>query len=291
MGKSKAVHVVSGTLGVSAGMDVGTQDTIQEDADGVPSELAYVVDIPHLLSRSLGKQIPQMATFRIKGLGMSLKNVDDANDNNYGIAAGGRVRFFQPTKHRIDALQYARRYKREASVANEHNTAGDPFAYFTNEKHYKGLRFNWKDDGETLAQITDDPSILGGTYFSMEEIFHHYNTAIGGDATEEGRPTSGEGMALWTSRTGSDTATHIYWNAYYRNSAYQDGTGFENAFIFQPEMGAWEFNLPADNHLDVLGGLLRVTYAHSNTDNPRSADVNDNYALQFYALVEGWEEF
>ena len=290
MGISKAVHVVSGVLGLSTGMDTGTSELIEEDPDGNPAERAFVVDLPHLLSKSLGKQIGQMATFRIKGMGISLRNVDNTNDNDYGLAVGGRVRFFQPTKHRIDALQYAREYKRDSGSALA-GTTSDAFAPWQNEKHYKGMRFNWQDDGEIEGQMADRTTALSGTNFDLTSLFTAYNQVIAGDIGESGYPSSGDGMALWTSRVGANESTHIYWNAYYRNSSYQDGTGLENAFVFQPEMGAWEWNLPADNHLDVLGGLLRVTVAHTNTENPRAGDVNDEYHLQFYALVEGWEEF
>lgn len=290
MGISKAVHVVSGVLGIDQGMDTTTADYAEEDADGNPTDRHYIVDLPHLLSKSLGKQIGQMATFRLKGLGMSLRNVDNTNDNNYGLAVGGKVAFYQPTKHRIDALQYTRDYKR-ASTGALVSSSSDPFAPWQSEKHYRGLRLNFRADGEIEGQTADGTSRMPTTNLNLEDVFEAYNHVIAGNVGEAGYPTSGDGMALWTSRVGYNETTHLFWNSYYRNSAYQDGTGFENAFIFQPEFGAWEYNLPADNHLDVLAGLLDVTITHTNTDNPRAGDVNDEYFLQFYCLVEGWEEF
>ena len=274
-------------------MDQSASDTVQEDADGNPTATRYVIDISRLMSENLGRQMPQMATYRIKSASLSLRNVDDANDNNYGLAVGGRFRWYSPTAHRINALQYAREYKRSIISDKPGNDQDDPFAPWTNDRKYKGLRFNWQEDSDGVAgAIPDDTSTLSGTEFSMFEVFQHYNEVIGGLPAESGYDASGGiGDALWDTRVGLDKTDNLFWNCYYRNSAYQDGTGFENAFIFQPEVGPWHYTTPADTHLSVLGGLVLITVEHTNTDNPRAGDVNDNYNVECSIGIEGWSEF
>jgi hypothetical protein len=237
--------------------------------------------------------MPMMATYRVKGVQIGLRNVNDLNDNNYGLACGGRINWYSPTKHRVDALQHARAYKRKIAAMASKDAITDPFGMWTEEKMYKGIRFNFNNtDDEVDGALDDDTTIMFGDEFSMFEILSHYNTAIGGTPTMEGyEEAGGAGDALWATRTGVSQFDTLYWNAYYRNSAYQDGTGFENAFIFQPEVSGFEYQAGANNHLAVLGGLLRVSFAHTNTDNPRAGDVNDNYYLQCSIQVEGWEEF
>ena len=55
MARSKTLYSLSGRLGITDHMDTSTVDFVQEDADGNPSEFAYVVDISGLLSEQLGK--------------------------------------------------------------------------------------------------------------------------------------------------------------------------------------------------------------------------------------------
>lgn len=293
MARSKTLYSLSGRLGVTDHMDTATTDTVSEDADGNPTEYQYVVDISGLLSEQLGKQMSMMSTYRVKGIQMSLRNVDDANDNNYGLAIGGRIRWYSPTQHRIDALQHARDYFRSAQYTDSEESTNDPFAPWANDRKYKGLRFNWTEDADGVAgAIHDQTAVLAGTDFSIKEIFEHYNMAIGGIPIEEGYDSAGgQGDALWNTRTGTLETDTLYWNTYYRNSAYQDGSGFENAFLFQPETGPWEFQCPANTHLSVLGGLMTFSVMHTNTDNPRAADVNDDYYLHCSIQVEGWSDF
>lgn len=292
MARSKTLYSLSGRLGVTEHMDTNTTDSVSEDSDGNPTEYQYVVDISGLLSEQLGKQMSMMSTYRVKGIQMSLRNVDDANDNNYGLAVGGRIRWYSPTQHRIDALQHARDFKRSLTPVL-HSDVDDPFGAWQDDKKYTGMRFNWHEDADGVhGALSDDTNVLAGTDFSMKEIFEHYNFAIGGYPAEEGYDSSGgTGDALWNTRTGTLETDTLYWNTYYRNSAYQDGSGFENAFLFQPETGPWEFQCPANTHLSVLGGLMTFSVMHTNTDNPRSGDVNDDYYLHCSIQVEGWSDF
>ena len=281
-----SIYAVAGRLGISAGMDTSEQDTVTEDDDGDLS-LNYIVDLSHCLSEQLGKQMPMMATYRVLGFGISLRNVDDLNDNDYGAAFGGTVNWFVPTKHRINALQYAREYKR----ALQPTTSNDPFGPWANDKKYRGLRFNWAFDTDGVeGAIADSTADMSEVDFNLKDLLDRYNQALGGIPSEEGYDSSGgTGDALWVTRTGYDNVDSVYWNCHYRNSAFVDST--INSWSFQPESGPWEHRAPAGGHYPVLGGLLKVQVAHSNTDNPRAAEVEDDYNLQFHCLIAGWEEF
>lgn len=287
---SNPLYMIAGRLGVTEGMHVTAGDTISEHDDGAPSGITYKVDISHLLSEQLGKQMSMMATYRVKYLQVSFRNVDDVNDNDYGMFAGGLVNWYSPTKHRIDALQYCRDYKRK--IGYDLDIAGqatDPFSAFASSQDYKGLRFGMEGDSDVASATSDDTSALVGTYFSLAEIFDKYNLTIAGTPTQEGKAESGEGMALWNTRVGENEFDSLYWQTYIRNSQMSDDT-IGITMIFQPEISQWTWQSDA-NHLPVLGGLLEFTVNQTNTDNPRALDTNDDYNIQLVVGVEGWSGF
>ncbi len=284
------IYAVAGRLGITNGMDTSEADVVTEDGGGTLST-NYIVDLSHCMSEQLGKQLPMMATYRVLGFHISLRNQDDALDNNYGLAVGGRIDWFCPTKHRVNALQYAREYKRVRGAAMP-NDQHDPFSFWTDDKKYSGLRFNWAYDSDGIeGAMEDDTSAMTEAEFNLADLFSKYNEALGGTPGEEGYDSGGgTGDALWETRTGWNNRESLYWNAYYRNSAFIDNA-VTNSWSFEPETGPWDNTAPVGTHYPVLGGLLKVAVSHSNTDNPRAADVNDDYFLQFGCLVAGWEEF
>lgn len=294
MSRSKQLYAVSGLLGATPGMDTGTSEEINEDDDGERTSPNFIVDLSHLLSQRLGKQMSQMATYRVKGFRIELQNADDSNDNNYGLCVGGTIGWYSPTAKRIDALQYARQFKRDMRYG-EVSDSGDPFSPYRTSKGYTGMRFNWTEDNDGVYGAVDDgTTILSGTEFSMYEIFDHYNEAIGGNPGEEGYGTgTGAGNALWVTRLGEGQVDNIGWTTSYLNSAYhdsQDLTLSGDAFVFQPDSRPYELML-SNNHFDVLGGLLKVAFKHNNTKNPRAVHVDDEYKVRLTVFIEGWEGF
>jgi len=277
---------------MTVGMDLGAPDTVTEDNDGhipLATDYSYVIDLSHLLAEQLGRQMSMMATYRVKGIHLSLRNVDDTLDNNQALAIGGRIDWYSPTKHRIDALQAARKYLRSANWDSSEESSGHPFAPWADDKMYKGLRFNWTADGDSVESANDDhTAVLAGTEFSMHEILDHYNKAIGGFPSEEGYDASGNpGDAQWISRVGALQYDTIYWNAAYTNTM-TDTAPTPDGEIFGPSFQ--EFNWQSDsNHLAVLGGLMNVVANHCNTDAPGT--VEDEYYIQCTIMVEGWEGF
>lgn len=277
-------------------MDTAAINMITEDNDGeIPASdnHDWVIDISTLLSEQLGKQMPMMATYRVKGIQMSLRNVNNDNDNNYALAYGGSVEWYVPTAHRIDALQYARDFARDDRIRYT-SAADEPFAAYSGSKHYKGLRFNWEADSQVLSGFDDNATALPGQEWSMFNMFNGYNLVISGTPAGEGYTDDGtQGAALWNTRVGVAEVDSLYFNIAYTNSIFNDMPIEEsrNTWSFSPSFQDWSFDAGANNHLPVLGGLMHVSGFHSNTDNPRLGEVEDEYYIQCTVIVEGWEEF
>lgn len=280
-------------------MDTGAVDKVEESADGdAPTTYNWIVDISRLLSEQLGKQMPMTATYRVKGIHLSLRNVNNTNDNNYALAIGGTVGWYSPTKHRVDAIQYAREYMRDLN-AGLRSDVDSPFAPYASQKMYRGLRFNWDASGQVRADNEDETSALPGDDWTMYNMLHYYNLAKGGTPALEGYESDGSvGSALWNTRTGTSETDSLYWNTSYQNSMLQDvgdvvTSGIDQGidWIFSPQTNPWDWDAGAGNHIPVLGGLMEIKGIHTNTDNPRFGDVNDEYYLQCTIIVEGWEEF
>ena len=188
---SKSLYCLSGRLGITDGMNTAGADSVSEHASGNPGgSPSWIVDISHLLSEQLGKQMSMTATYRVKGLHLSLRNKDDLNDNNYGLAIGGGVEWYCPTKHRVDAIQYAREYLRDLN-AGLRSDDQNPFSPYVDMKSYKGLRFHWYAQSEIDAAMEDETSVLPGDDFTLSNILEFYNRAKGGTPILEGRASDG----------------------------------------------------------------------------------------------------
>ena len=288
--KSKAIHYVSGRLGVDQGFYQEGQNTISEYNSGEGSN-TYYIDLTYPLSKQLGKQLDAMNTFRIKQITIGLRNEDDANNAEYALAAAGTLGWYQPTKMRVDALQYARKYKRMIAPTISINNSGDPYSMWVADKRYKGMRFNWNGPNQIeTGQIIDSTTIMSGSYFNMKDVFERYAHVKGGFPAEEGRPTSATGMALWNSRTGYDDPSEIHWSADIVNKIFDDGA--TNRLLFNPRHTDFSLSL-TDNHISALCGMLRLEVNHTNTDNPAFADgvAGDDYQLWCTIGIEGWDAF
>jgi len=236
-----------------------------------------------------------MATYRVKGIQMSLRNVNNANDNNYALAYGGSVSWYVPTMHRIDALQYAREFARERGAADSAGL-GSPYQKYQGQKYYKGLRFNWDADGQVHGAVNDEIGSLSGTEWDMYNMFNGYNLVLGGTPSGEGYLSGGEGgSALWNTRVGVEELDSVYFNIAYTNRIFTDipldANLSRNEDQFAPSFQDWSFDAGANNHLPCMGGLMKVTGFHSNVDNPRFGEIEDEYYIQCTVIVEGWEEF
>jgi len=280
------MHMIYGTMGGTPGFYTNQQQ-LTEDNDGVfvSTYAKGVIDLTHILSRALGKQLSQYATYRVSYIQMQLRNVDDAIDNDSAAFFGGNIRWYVPTKHRINALQLARTYIRHA---HEGTVSADPFAEFGTDKKYKGVRFNWDADDQISDATPDETAGMTGDDFSMSQVFNAYNDMISGTPGGEGYNTSGEGQALWERRLADPITNGLQWVTGLRNRGITNNS-LDDFEMFSPQSQPWTWTAPAGQTVPVLGGLLLVNLTHGNTDAP--GVVEDEYELLVNIGIEGWEEF
>ena len=265
------------------------QAEITEDNDGefLASYFRGVIDMNNILSRTLGRQLPQMATYRINYLQIGLRNVNDSLDNDNAIQVGGNVRYFMPTKHHVDALQLARTYAR-----GEGSTEAGSGVYdvLSTDKSYKGLRFGYDTDIDVHDASPDNTTAMSGTDFQMKKIFEVYDLVLGGGTPgAEGYDTSGAGQALWDKRTLTAAQT-IQFDCGYTNRQRTINITGDDYSIFDPSSRVWEWKASyPGQEIPILGGLMSIELTHGNTDSPGIAE--DEYEMLITVGVSGWEEF
>lgn len=274
-----AVWVNHDEEGAGDTSDIPSAGDIDLDNDGVyGTRFRAVIDLSHGLGFTLGKQLPMTAVYRVKGLRLSLRPVDDAVDNSQGgVIFGGQIKWLPPNRHCIDAIQAARDVDHLAESIDI-DTDSDLFG--TASKDYTGFRFGFRTETDvayaTREGFTAGAATEGGTaswcLFGDDGalgIVDNYN------AWKALTPTQGQNRALWNKRVGHTSS--MKWA-----STWVSDTGAQS----HPD---WDWQAGAGNHLDVVGGLLIVDVQYSSTDGPGETD--DDYTLQVGVEVEGWEEF
>lgn len=268
-------------MGLSEGFHTN-QTQITEDNDGrfTDSYFNGVIDLTHVLSKITGRQLSQMANYRVGYISVQLRNVNDAADNDNTMHIGGDIEYYAPHAKSIDALQSLREFLREGDGA----TSSDDI-WLTADKNYKGLRFGW--DGDTLVEsvsgdITSDAFTSNAV--NIRETLDRYNTVTGGFPSAEGYDDSGSGQALWSKRAPIYTCK-IPFNCAYTNPV-RDSDGYNTPASYQAF--EWQSNYP-QQAIKVMGGLLAVNLKHGNTD--ASEIIEDEYEMIVSLGVEGWEEF
>lgn len=273
--------MVSGRLGLDAGFSwpSETDEAIDADNDGqfgTPSK-AYI-DLSEALSVSLGRQVPQTAIFRVGFIEVGLRNKDDTDDNDNGAFFGGTFFFHPPTKHKVDALQLARRV--EHAVESIQIDA-DSMLLATHSQ-YTGMRFNYDSDNQIHYATAENLSGLSGSQWDMGEVFTIYD-AMKDSPTEKTN-------SLWLGRTGRQSK--IGWAASISNWSQPNliATAISGADkMMDIGIDNWKLGLPGDAHLDVLNGMLKMTVSHSNVDP--SGFIDDDYEVQVTIGVYGWEAY
>lgn len=297
---SKTLHVVSTTVtndvddaeyrGAAWGVlpDPSGRD-LSPDADGVYiDENAIVVDLSHMLSRTLGKQMPMTGTYRIKGIKIGLKNVDDLiDDNDRGMLAYGYIYTHGETKHKIDALQAARFVERHSEIGQ---TDGDSeiFVSDAGSPHYRGMRYGWNGANQvahqTQCSVSDYNTVSGSTTWNMVDLFDIYENGL--DQPDE------KDNALWTQRTGGPNLMRFscdIQNAMHSESGFLDDGGLipDVAVIESPRVNDFHWQAPGDTHIDALCGLVLIDVLGSNT-LPNGDMSPDDYDWHVTFEIEGW---
>jgi hypothetical protein len=299
MATSKNLHCVSTIVGddifdtAYSGacwiLDTPVGSNISPDADGVMGTTRHIlVDTSYLLSEKLGRQMPMTATYRLKGLQIGLRNVDDTDDNDRGAFFGGTIFWHSPTKHKIDALQTARyvEYLDEATEVD----ADSKFFAAANQKTYSGFRFNWNDDLQIKYPTSEGIGNIAGNVcgeWNLQDTLTGYSYALQGNV----QPSSSYNNALWGKRTG--IADEMQWSAQILNGMQEEEINLLVNDIYlaeKPERNDYVMPIPANNHLDVIGGLILISVSQCNTI-PNGDLSPDDYDLQISLQIEGWEKW
>jgi hypothetical protein len=272
------MKMFSGVMGLSAGL-ITNQTQITEDNDGrfTGSYFNGVVDLTHIMSKLVGKQLSQMANYRIAHIAIGLRNVDDTADNDNTMNIGGDILWYEPHAHSIGMLQELRTYLRKNGAETSVDTIWE-----TSDKNYKGMRFGW--DGDTQvesASLDGAANAFTSNTVNLEQALNYYNLATGGSPTAEGYDTSGRGQALWENRAPQYTSKMPF-DCSYSNPNDANGE-LAVAYPFK-----WSAAYPAQE-ITALGGLLAINLTHGNTD--AAGFVEDEYELIVSMGITGWSEF
>ena len=261
--------------------DYAGSDDIVPDADGYyPAGDRYriAVDLSNAMSSIIGKQCPMTANYRLKGLGIRIRPVDDWLDNEAGgCVFSGDVKYLLPNKHNIDAIQACRQLE---NYAEESGLDSDSTWMQSTQANYKGFRFGWRTELDVAAPTTEGFS-LGAAVEGGAASWNLYNDdgALGmmdlWRTYKDLNPT--QSNTLWEHRIGN--TSKFGWMAGWLDDA-EAGSVPEGDFLMM---------CPPDNHIEILGGLLMIDFTHSTL---REGIINSNeYHVYVDVHVEGWEAF
>lgn len=270
---NQAMHIVGG-LAESSSSTPGIQLITGElpidiDADGVytgASVTQIVLDLSELLGYRLGKQLPMTANYRVNYIRIGARNVDDLNDNDDSQYFAGKVSFFSPSKHRIDAVQAWRMLEKEL----EREDADTEGLFVSSDNKYKGFRFGWFNDTDISHPTLGAPAQLPNGY-SLVDMISTYNSGL-----HNGVPP--QTNAIFDRKVGRSSS--MGWSLSVSN---EDEEG-KNAFISD-----YEWVAPAGHNIEVVGGLLVLSVEYCSTDTANAFD--DDFNLQIDVGVSGWSSW
>lgn len=252
----------------------GADADIHIDNDGEMGNTQILVDLSHALSVRLGKQMSQMSVYRVSHIGIRLVNQNDDDDNDSAAAFGGRIHWYTPTKHRMDAMKIARTLERKSESIE---IDADSFL-LTTESDYTGMRFDWDSGsfaGHTRHATSETFSALSGSFWDLDELFELYGSMI----EEVG---GNKANYLWyEGRCGGTDA--LGWSASYRNSSD------DSESMYDPESSPFSMTFPTP--IEVLSGMLTIDVIDSSTDTPFGFGSDDDYLVEVTVGIEGWSDF
>lgn len=186
--------LVGFTTGIWWASNAPAADDIDADNEGVmnpPPE--FIIDLSRLAGRALGYQANMMSKYKVHGIKVAIRPVDDAYDNDSETAFAGIIDYFPATKHGIKALQLARRVEK----ATEAQKIDADSLFLSTEQDYSGFRYGWAASQQvsapvaysTACSVTSMPDT-----WDMDTIFNLYdgmtapckeNALFGGRAPEQ----------------------------------------------------------------------------------------------------------
>ena len=251
------------------------------DADGVMdtgfggTRRRIICDLSELLSYRLGKQIPMTANFRINYLKLSLRNVNDGNDNDGPNYFAGDWEWYTPTKHRVDAVQAWRQLEKRL----EEDDSDEEGIFVASEDRYKGFRFGFVSDQDVLHPTQGAPAALPYGY-TLADMISTYN-----DGLHNGEPS--QTNALWDRKVGR--SNHLGWSAVCENGFFKDDFGVNNDNYDSAFIQDAEWTAPNGHAIEVMGGLLAINVTHSSVDTIQNID--DDFHLFIDIGISGWSSW
>jgi hypothetical protein len=248
----------------------------------------FNIDLSHMLSRMLGKQMSMTETYRVTGIKIGVLNVDPGtDDNDRGILLGGYLQWYTPSKHRIDAVQACRRIE----YASEAGSIDVDSIFISTVNRYKGFRFNWRFDDEIWyptgsGAVNGWFAATGKDQWNLQDMLSLYGDSI--------NPASPKHRQLWWSKTGGKS--NMRWALAFNNAMHVDPPPTLNDplgltyLIENPAVNDYDFQAESGRHIDVLGGLINCNVQFSNTI-PNGDVSPDDYDVQVEITVEGWSSW
>lgn len=250
------------------GVNIDVDGEYPEDARPVA-----VIDLSAAMSHHLGRQIGQNQTFRVSYISVMLENKDDTIDNSESAMFSGRVRWYSPTHHRVEAYQLYRSSWKAYYTASTNTLAFDDEHTATGGGTYKGLRIGLCETAayeQVPYQATDPFTDVEGAWPNLNLIFNAYDNMLpSGDVDK--KPDN----ALWTSgRTGYPNG--IDWQASMKNMGSQQVAADSNQFQI-------------DCDADVMCGLMCLDIQGSSAQGDLADSVfTDEYRIRVTIGVDGW---
>lgn len=227
-----------------------------------------VIDLSAAISMVIGRQVTQNQTFRVSHVSVVIENDDEGTNNDEGFAITGRLRYYSPTDHRVNAYQAYRKAWR--AFYSGGGTTSMAFSTVGSLGEYKALRCGISDDysNEQVAFGSTDPfSDVTGTNPNLEPIFQAYDGANAGDGAEYTNK-------LWLDgRTGHPES--VIWSC-------QNISGKDSPSTMRNE----GYHMNFHNPLRVMCGLLHFTVDSTQVDNLLSFD--DEYHIRIGLGIDGY---
>lgn len=260
---------------------------ISPDADGTYPPYNILVDISHMLSIMLGKQMSMTETYRVTGIRIGVKNVNDLDDNDRGVALYGHLKWYAPSKHRVDAIQLCRKIERES----EKHSMTSGSLWISTAHQYQSFRYNWDADFQVkyntgAGSVSGWNAATGWNSWNMEDMFNLYGQHID--------PVTDKGRQLFSGKLGGHS--QMRFGLSFNNAMHEDpvptptdplGLPF---LIERPDIGDFVWQAEAGRHIDVMGGLLEIQVEGSNT-LPNGDASPDDYDVVVTIAVEGWNSW
>lgn len=283
---------------------------------GAPFGQGLVVDLSAMASQLTGRQQSMLANYRVSDIQISMRNVDNADDNNRAHFYQGDISWYSPNKHLIDIIQAFRAIRKElASLSiSDANQGGAPSVFerffpqssFSEAKPYTGFRFGllrgddvYYPDTTLISALRMHDSNVNNETPLISDDYAGLSIASMSQVVED-MQTMGEGLndttppnKLWMKRMGIQNM--IPFSVGLDNASNGDGnipslgTATNNDAAFQD----YHWQAPAGSHIDVCTGLMYIRFSHCNAtpDIEETTSIADDHEFHVSVGIEGWSEW